>query len=335
MKEYGNCQNYKLTTALIDNFRQFSLQNGLCEGLRVPLISLHDTTLRFTNSTTSVLKPLLLSDNVPETGIFLVQNAMGQQGFKFWLLQHTIEHFTSYFIAMGALFPKNKLEQAINYGYTFLQHVVKIPRNNIFIRVTNIDRDLNAALSTYKNVLVNDYSYPHYRHSFGVDGLIGRNANFAVKYNEHLYDIGNIIIIEYVGSCVGIEISFDSTLLLSAMINLRHPILAYPFTDVWTNFNLSLKEVYDLIAVDALSTLIPIFLNGLVPKSRGRAGNLKLICRIFSDYCKEHGIAEVRNILETCTELEHNLQEVCSPLNKRFNLPALQECRCNILRYLS
>lgn len=329
MNEFGNYPRFDTTINLIETFRNFFQDKGMKEEKRESLISHHDLTIRFTNSTTSVLKPFLIRNSTPQNGIFLLQQAMGQQGFNHWLSTAEIGHFTSYFISMGTLCPAQKLLETCQYGYDFLSNILGVSMQRLFIRGFEKDIDIKNTIQHFPNFLIEKFDERPYRHSFGIKKLVGRNANFSIKNNDVLYDIGNVIVIEYKNKVVGIELSFDTTLLISAIENLSNPIYAYPYIDIWRSFNIPLQNIKNLVCLDAFQTAIPLLLEGLKPNSRGRGGNLKKILNIFNQCYPTEFKDILHTLFQSCAKQEIELKKHLSPFKNGFEVNDFSQAELN------
>lgn len=87
----------RFETSLIGQFRDFySGVDGAVEIPFVSLVSSHDPSIRFTNSTTSVMKPLLKSPLASNETVFLAQPALGSQGLDYWVQNKKFGRFASY-----------------------------------------------------------------------------------------------------------------------------------------------------------------------------------------------------------------------------------------------
>ena len=107
---------------------------GFCDGIEdgmsldpVSLVANHDPTLRFTNSTTSVMKPYILDPKLSlDSTMCLIQPAMGAQGIHAWRDRRYLGPYASYFHSMGILYPASKGEEAAK-GMASLATRVWIP----------------------------------------------------------------------------------------------------------------------------------------------------------------------------------------------------------------
>ena len=85
------------TIGIINRFREVCVANGFNEETAVPVVSHHDPSIRFTNSTTSVFKPFLQGTKEMGDGVFLIQPAIGLQGVEYWSKSHSFGPFSSFF----------------------------------------------------------------------------------------------------------------------------------------------------------------------------------------------------------------------------------------------
>ncbi|GAA0772405.1 hypothetical protein GCM10008908_18600 [Clostridium subterminale] len=312
--------NTQITTLLINKFREHFIKAGLREEYSKSIISHHDKSIRFTNSTTSVLKKYLSGSKIPGDGVFLFQPAMGLQGVDFWEENKQMEYFTSYFISMGTMGCVENLEKYAEEGVLFLADTLNIELDRIVIRADSEDEDIvNAVTRTNVTVELDACKKSDYRHVFGMENVRGRNANFAINNNGVLRDVGNLIIIERENKPIAIELSFDTTLLLFPMHHMYHPILALPSSKILYNdivFNFTGVEY--LVLSDFMTLSIVLILEGLKVKARGRGRNLRKIITLLSEIISELNISEekIENAAYQIAEEELEIRKVLKSESK-------------------
>ncbi len=91
------------TSLVIEEFRRACLARGYVEHARTSLVSRHDPSIRFTNSTISVLKPLV-EPRVTERR-FLIQPALRLRNLSHVRRTGQMSPFGCYFMAFGAVVP--------------------------------------------------------------------------------------------------------------------------------------------------------------------------------------------------------------------------------------
>ncbi len=282
---------------LINAFRTFCINDcSLAEQDRKPLISYHDKTIRFTNSTTSVLKPLL-EEGVPTPGVFLIQPAMGQQGRIAWQKDKILGPYASYFNSLGTLQPPDFLQVSALSGYDFIRDYLQVDPKNIVVKIYAEDEDLIKAFTDQSISILIDADpakAADYRHRYGMYNLSGRNANYSIYDNSGiLKEVGNLTLIERECVPIAVEVSYDSTTLLSATMQLEHPILALPASSILSDvdaFGQGKITNEGLIFADSLNVSMALILDGLGPSSRGRGRNLRNFIAITSEHLKTNKI---------------------------------------------
>lgn len=238
------------------------------EERRRPLVSKHDPTIRFTNSTISVLKPYLDAPVVDKK--FLLQPAMRLRNLDHYRRTGEVSPFGCYFVALGTLVPASAGQSSLELAEHFLTRGVGVPPERLRLRVSSEDEDLMAlATGASVEVEIDGYEKRRYRHSFGNPGLAGRNINLAVLVGTELRDVGNLIAIEQDQVVRGVELAFGINNLITCRDQLDHPLLAS------TGVAAHHRGFRSLMAADALSSSIALALDGLLPSSRGRGGRFR------------------------------------------------------------
>lgn len=271
----GN-ENTKNIIHAIKNFNLVCENFDLCKVPRKSIISHHDQTIRFTNSTSSVLKKFLSGEKkIIEPGYYLVQPAMGLQGFDLWVREKEVEYFTSFFYSMGAIFAPDKMDLSVSVVLKLLNSLNLIDEVTIFLSPNQEDL---ADCAQMIGLPVQVDSIGTYTHTFGIPYISGRHMEFKVMVGNQSIYIGSLIIVEdeRTQEITAIEVSFDSTLLISAMKKISNPILSLPCGGTCTE-KLSINNVEWLAFVDTLYLSTVLMMDGLVPSGRGRGRNLRSI----------------------------------------------------------
>lgn len=280
MEIIGVIKNTNEIIILLEYFRKFFTSKGFIEKKCESLISKHDPSLRFTNSTTSVLKTYLLGTE-PITDMVLIQPAMGLQGINEWIKNNYLGEYSSYFYSMGTLSSYDKLQMSFSMMMEFLDQNVDNFCDKLYISAYVKDIEFINTIRTtkYFSNLYIDEKPTNYIHFYGNDMLSGRNINIFLRSNERIQEIGTLSIIERKHIPIAVEISFDLPLLLCGIKQLAHPILALPAGGL-----LGINEKYldeELVLCDSLNLSIALLLDGLKIQSRGRGGNLKKIINVY------------------------------------------------------
>ncbi len=277
------------------------------------LISHNDHTLRFVNSTTSVMKPYIeFIDNY--TGIYLVQPSVGFQGVLNWKNKKIISPYSSYFIAIGTLSPMCYLSRCIQETEIFLTQAFGFSPDDIILGYYFTDVDFKEHLKGCNFQVFAESDFIHaYRHCFGSASLTGRNINIYHWQDEHKTEIGNVIIIENSGLSVGVEVSFDIPLLIQSRYNYVHAVDTLPAAEVIRQILPDYRCHDGLVELADLVTLgINLMIDGLKIKSRGREGNLKLTIKLVAEIVKAFSLPEWKlcHILRKTIEAEKDIRKI-------------------------
>lgn len=257
-------------TPVIASFRDYYRNTHTAQELEfVSLVSSHDPTIRFTNSTTSVMKPFLEEPLESNTILYMAQPAMGTQGLSYWKNNRMFGPYASYFISLGSLYPVGGEDDVIHDAFG-------LPRNwgydgdAISLEVYEGDQDLMELAHSGHGNVVKKSEIDLFRHKYGIEGLIGRNINLvASDATGFRHILGNITEISRNNSQTAWEISFDSTTATAVVRGLRHAVEAH--ASVALNYTTALE----IAAADFVTVIAPLFLEGLEPRSRGRGGILR------------------------------------------------------------
>ncbi|NJL96279.1 hypothetical protein HC864_00395 [Candidatus Gracilibacteria bacterium] len=212
----------------IENIREFFTSKNYQEIPEVPITSNIDPTVRFIGSHISVFKPYLANQIIPNSGIFMKQECIRTHNVKNIMDTKNTINWGSTFPSIGALVAYNKLDQILHDGIDLLKTVFDVSLNQIYLNISDKDIDLAAAIKSNsqlisKNILFNTKADNYYRHAIGMDGMIGRNFNFAVENHGLIEDVGNLIVIE--DSQIGpfaVELAIGITTILKQKYNLPH-----------------------------------------------------------------------------------------------------------------
>lgn len=261
--------------AVLEAFRRVSLAAGYAERQRRPVVSRHDPSVRYTNSTISVLKPLL-AGGVDERA-FLVQPALRLRNLDHVRRTGAMSPFGCSFMSFGALGPADDAPRLTALARDLLVGELGLAASDVQLRVLAEDRDLVEAGIAAGLAVAPDRSPEGFRHVFGMPGVTGRNANIALRGPRGWADVANVIVIEEDGRPIGAELAFGVNMVLVQAMSLAHPVLAGPATAaVW-------HGVTDLTALDALSSATVLALEGLRPVARGRGQNYRALLRLLGE----------------------------------------------------
>ena len=254
--------------AVIDAFRRCAVGDGYGEAQRSGLSRHHDTSIRFTNSTISAMKPLL--DRPLEEGRFLVQPAVRLRNLDYWRRTSSMSGYGCSFVALGTLAPPGEVQRCHEEAIHFLVEGVGVGSERIVLRASSEHPEMvTAARTAGGTVEVDGYDQARYRHVYGVAGLTGRNTNIAIRTSRGVIDVANVIVMERDGRAIAVEVAYGVNMLVALRDDLDHPVLATPGA-------LAADHGVDtLIAIDCLGTAVTLMTEGLRPVARGRGGRLR------------------------------------------------------------
>ncbi len=113
-----------------------------------------------------------------------------------------------------------------------------------------------------------------FRHTFGIEGVAGRNVNMAIISRGALCDVANFIVMEADGQPWAVETAFGINNIVTRVHELAHPVLATTAAGLPT-----LNDGRDLMRMDALSSAVALAIEGFLPRARGREGNYRTFVR--------------------------------------------------------
>lgn len=296
---------------VVQTFRDYYNRRHHIELGRVSLVSHHDPSILFTNSTTSVMKPLFVDVDLPAEPAYLAQPAMGQQGLHYWKKDHTFGPYASYFASLGALYPVNRAEDSV-------EDIIAIPQalgasiDRLSFAVHESDEDLAKLIEAAGIPFEVHSDEGDFRHTYGLDNITGRNINIEMENKQGVRrTLGNLTLIQAAEKGpVAYEVSFDSTTATALVQGLGHPVEAHylPYGPADSDES--------IVAVDTLSVSAALLSEGLRPVSRGRSGVLrKFLLEFLSLSKKQHGLgdAALRDILYAAIDEEVVFRDQMSP----------------------
>lgn len=186
--------------------------------------------------------------------------------------------FGCYFHAFGALAPPSDLAEMHLTVAQYLTQGVGVDRERLVIRASSSDRDLVLmAHCTGLRVELDGYEQRRFRHIFGMDGVTGRNTNFAITTRSGVVDVANVIAIERDGVIVAAEMAFGVNMVLTQALQLSHPVLASVGAPA---YKFGFRA---LISLDAIGAATALAIEEVRPVARGRGGNLRALLRVVAD----------------------------------------------------
>jgi hypothetical protein len=292
------------SVALIEAFRRRCVAAGYAEQLRVGLARHHDASVRFTNSTISVLKEHL--DTPLAARLFLVQPAIRLRNLTHWLEHGRMSGFGCYFVALGTLCSPDRMTEVHREVVALLIDDFGVPPNRMLLRSSSADADLcQAASGCGLPVEIDGYAAARYCHVFGIDGVTGRNTNVAIVTDAGPVDVANVIIIERAGRPIAVEAAYGVNMVLAQRECLAHPVLASVGAVALA------RGVSSLVTLDALGSAVGLVTEGLSPVSRGRGGKLRLFLKLLAT--DEALSGELRDAVGDVVEADQRIRRHVSP----------------------
>ena len=265
---------------MIDGFLQYFQDAGCIKHEPVKISSGIDPSVRLIGSHISVLKPYFMNETIPDGGYVMSQPCIRTRNLKNYDNDNFYPNWGSYFPSLGILTKPACLEDITRNTYTFIQDEWCVDPNDMKIRISAEDKDLIAlAHSIFKPEMLEIDTMPskYYRHKLGIDGVWGRNFNFALRdYEKNTFsDIGNVIILENKDKQLGIEIALGSSTVIKQIYGLNHVLDCHPILGLDNyiqNPNIRIRME------DSIITSMALYNDGLEPSNKDNA------CRLMKKY---------------------------------------------------
>ena len=264
------------TEKMVKDFKTFFLKNNYSETEPVPITSGIDSTVRFVGSHISPMKEYFLDDKIPDNGLIMSQPCIRTRNQPKLFDDSFIPEWGSFFKSLGVLVKPEKAKELCTQSLEYLLNVVKIPPENLVLRINRNDSDLTSLALEFSNLGIgyDNTSMPeqYYRHKFGVDGVLGKNFNYAIKKDGVLYDIGNFISIENNQKKLGVELALGTSTILKNFFSLEHVNSANPVIGV-EKINDPLRHKFE----DTIITSTILMSEGLRPSGSGDSNKERLL----------------------------------------------------------
>ncbi|WP_225085238.1 hypothetical protein [Pectobacterium colocasium] len=198
--------------------------------------------------------------------------------------------WSSLFSSVGALSGWEDRETIIRATMDFAKALARIGNIDVRIHISSTDIDLVTLLRGYASripLIFDSKPLPYYRHKFGIEGVGGRNCNFAVSLDgQHYSDIGNLIVIEDLNVPLAVESAFGLETIASRMYGLDSSVYAL---DAARDIEELCSE--SLLLVDALVASVAIISVGIRPIADNRGRVLRRYLQGISPLRKELGMS--------------------------------------------
>ncbi|WP_163004275.1 hypothetical protein [Pseudomonas viridiflava] len=229
-----------------------------------PLVSKCDKSTLFIGSTISTFKRYLIGRSETLADFYTIQNCLRTHNSIHIGAAESTPKWSSFFASVGAVCPSGRMEPLFNAALEFVKLSCSCSNAEFKINISKSDTDL---IDILRNIGAGDYldldthELAYYRHTFGMQGIWGRNCNFSVSYSgSDFMDIGNLIIIEEAQRKIAAEAAFGLETVSSRLKGYDSSIYALDIASGFTNFT---KEA--LYIIDAIAACISILSFGIRP----------------------------------------------------------------------
>lgn len=277
-REFGmQHKNDLFNKEIILKIRDFFIRNGAIEVEGVGLVHHQDSTINFTNSTTSVMKNLILdSENIKNREhFFLIQPALGTQGIKYRTENSEFGNYSSYFLSIGNLYFNYDLKSIIE-SMVNLTKILNLNSKCLEIHFFKEDKDILSEITNFNLKIITNSNIKPFRHKYGLEDIFGRNLILYFNNGTNFYELFYLTIIEKEKRQTCIELACDSTQILSAINGLQHSIMSLPGYKVFVATTEIDKVNNEFLSIlDSLTVIFMLMYEGLKPISRGKGGILR------------------------------------------------------------
>jgi len=278
--------------SLINSFKKYYLELGYKEELPLPISSGFDPSVVFIGSGISVLKPRLFAGTLSSPGYFIVQNCVRARNVNSLLDCSYTHMWGSYFTNLLLIAPPGRLRSTCNETFDYFEHRLGIAPVNMLIHINSADTDLmDICMQRYgtKILEIDTKEHIYYKHKIGVEGVIGRSFNLALRRpsSNEFCDIGNFIIHTYEDRQFFVEIGFGASTILKELYGLDHVQDCTPVIGLHVE-NEVIKRKFE----DTIITCTVLFREGLRPFTRDNRNRiLKQYLRAMSYFRAKSGLS--------------------------------------------
>ena len=272
-----------------------------------------DPSVTYIGSGISVLKPLLLNDQIHRTGNFIKQKAIRTQSLRNINKPELITEYNSFFDALCVLTRYENLETLVRDSFSFFQDYLNVKPEDIMLRINSQDKDLIEAtkcLDPRVKIEFDTREEKYYKHKYGLDeqGIFGRNMNFAFfdKNKGEYLDVGNIIVLESAEKKYGAELALGVQPAVMRMYGIPTSLEASYISDV---VNLDSPEKFKYAeCLEVVANLTKERIMEKKTKKRFPIGMYRKYYKSLREWMEKLGIgkAEVMQQMIDYTALEYN-----------------------------
>lgn len=243
-----------------EKFYECFNNKGYIEDQPVSIISQVDKTVDFVGSKISPLKHYIIDNNIPQQGVFLIQNCMKLRSLKY-LKDDTVQTFGSCYRGMGTLtvYDLNKIVFD-TFDYLLNDKYLGISPHDIRIRLNSTDDDLIDSIDMIDNKVLREFDtedVENYKHIYGLDEqqITGRNFNIAVRKGNtnEFFDCAAIIVMETPSKKVAIDMGIGNSSLAMCKFNKNNTVASSRIADVLEiKDSITMKFADSIVAVSTL-----------------------------------------------------------------------------------
>lgn len=226
----------------------------------VEITSQIDPTIDFIGSKISPLKKYIINDDIPDNGIYLVQNSMKLKSLKYMKTVIPLK-FGCYYKCMGVL-TKPDLKKVVydTFDYFINPKYLGILPEDICIRICSLDQDLLDSIKDVDKAIVrkiDTVELKHYRHEYGMDDLNikGRDFNIGIrkKGTQDFFNCATLVLMESENKPVAIDMGIGNCSLGMCKFGLNSTIESSRMADIIKIDTIEKSKFADaLIAVSIL-----------------------------------------------------------------------------------
>lgn len=298
---------------MINDYLDFFQKNGYQFHPSVKISSRMDPTVHFIGSHISVLKPYFLNETLPFPGYVMTQPCVRTRNLKKYNDDNFYPNWGSMFHSLGTVAVPQELKNVTELTYLFMQNIWGINQKDIKVRINSIDGDLMSLSNDMFNLSMLEIDanpLKYYRHKLGVDGVWGRNFNFALRdgVTDNFADIGNVIILENKDKQLGVEIALGTSTIMKLTKGLSHILDCHPLIGFENLTNQAIRIQIE----DAIITSMALYNDGIEPSNAHITNRLmKKYMDVIKIILPKTGVkkAEFEKILSNYEEKEFNRKD--------------------------
>lgn len=258
-----------------NNFIDFFQERGYHQLRAVDINSWIDDSVYFIGAPISVMKPYLVSKNIPVSGLTMAQPSIRTRNSKTISDLHTNHNWWSFFTWVATLVNYSDKERLLIEAIEFLIQRLHIPLEKIRINISSKDHDLIHLLNKVKCPieLVFDSKIPvYYTHKYWLWPIVWRNFNFTLQEvsSWEFRDIWNFIIIENGEEKYGVELAMGVSVIMKELYELWHTLETSNIDAVFPGCWDPIRQKFQ----DAVITSIVILRSWVRPNSSNTKGRV-------------------------------------------------------------